>query len=242
MEAFHDKARQLMEETGVEKDSRSEGGFSSMEKALPQAIGSPFSIPLVDKVSSYLGVHNPVAQHIDPNSEEVWLLDNTAYRPVHVYPHSEQPWQTVYVVAYFQKNTGKDVSDAVANIADKLGLKGDDKKDVEKTISKRLQLFVQTVAPARSVDLRFPDGSKRVGPGGRSAVSETLISDLGQHQNGDNITVEAIPPDAAPYGPMTTYFAATEGWIVISGNPPPYCSWTSRIPLIPPQTSTTPSR
>ena len=219
MEAFRDKARQLLEETGLERESRSEGGFSSIEKSLPQGMGSILSIPLVDRFSSYLGARNPIAQNIDPSSEVVWMVDNTAYRPVHFYPHGDQPWQAEYVVAYFQKNTGKDVSKAVANIADKLGLgeTGPKRQEAEKTISDRLQLFVEIVAPARSVDVRFPGGPKRLGPGGRSAVSETLISDLGDHQDGDNISVEAIPPECAPYGPMTTHFAAPEGWMVISG-------------------------
>ena len=222
MEAFRDKARQFLEETGVERESRSDGGFSSIEKSLPRDMGSAFSIPLVDKVFSYLGTHNPVARNIDPKSEVVWLFDNTAYRPVHFYQHAEQPWQAEYVVAYFQKNAGKDVSDAVANIADKIGLgeKGAKRAEGERTISERLRLFVGTIAPARSVNVRFPNGPKRLGPAGRSAISETLISDLGQHQDGDSISLQPIPPESAPHGPMTTHFAAPEGWMVISGTQP----------------------
>lgn len=222
MEAFRDKARQLLEETGVEHSSRSSGGFGSIESSLPKDMGAAFSIPLIDKVSSYLGPHNPVASHLDPSTECVWLLDNTAYRPVNIYPHAPQPWQAEYIVAYFQKNTGKDVSDAVANIADKIGLgaKGKEaqRKDAEKTISERLQMFVITIAPARSVDLRFPAGlgTRKVGPGSRNAVSETIIADLGEHKDGDSITVEAIPPEATPHGAMTTRFAGPEGWMVIS--------------------------
>lgn len=221
MESSRDRARQLLEETGVERDSRAEGGFSSIEKSLPHDMGSPFSIPLTDRLSSYLGAHNPFAQHIDPSSEVVWLLDNTAYRPVHYYAHADQPWHAEYAVAYFKKNAGKDVSDAVANIADKIGLgkKGANRQEEEKTISDRLQLIVATIAPARSVDVRFPDGPRQLGPGGRSAVSETLIGDLGEHKDGDTISIEAIPPQSAPYGPMTTHFAAPEGWMVISGKP-----------------------
>ena len=222
MGAFRDKARQLLEDIGVECESRTDGGFSSIEKLLPRDMGSAFSIPLVDKVFSYLGTHNPVARNIDPKAEVVWLFDNTAYRPVHCYRHAQQPWQAEYVVAYFQKNAGKDVSNAVADIADKIGLgeKGVNREEGERTISERLQLFVGTIAPARSVNVRFPNGSKRLGPGGRSAVSETLISDLGQHQDGDSISLQTIPPESAPHGPMTTHFAAPEGWMVVSGTQP----------------------
>lgn len=49
MEAFRDKARQLLEETGVERSSRSSEGFGSIESALPKDMGSTFSIPLIDK-------------------------------------------------------------------------------------------------------------------------------------------------------------------------------------------------
>lgn len=91
-------------------------------------------------------------------------------------------------------------------------------------------MFIITIAPARSVDLRFSAGlgTRRVGPGGRSAVSETIIDDLGEHRDGDSITVEAIPTEAAPHGTMTTRFAEPEGWMVISGA---YTS-THQLPLL----------
>lgn len=214
-----DKGRQVLEETTLEHTSRKESGFGSVEKSLPHAMGAPFSIPLLDKASSWLGLHNPMAKHLDPNTEEVWILDNTAYRPVHVYPHSEQPWQAEYVVAYFKKSAGKNVSDAVANIADKIGLgnDGEDRAQGEKTISERLQLFVAAIAPARSVDVRLPGvGTKKLGPGGRSAVSEQIITGLGSHQDGESVSVEAVPAKTAPYGHATTHFAAPKGWMVIS--------------------------
>lgn len=49
MEAFRDKARQLLEETGTERSSRSSEGFGSVESSLPKDMGAAFSIPLVDK-------------------------------------------------------------------------------------------------------------------------------------------------------------------------------------------------
>lgn len=215
-----DKDRQVLDETPSEHVARTESGFQTVEKSLPHAMGAPFSIPLFDKLSSWLGLHNPMAQHLNPNTEEVWILDNTAYRPVHAYPHSEQPWQAEYVVAYFKKNAGKDVSDAVANIADKIGLgsQGEDRAQCEKTISERLQLFVATIAPARTVDVRLPGvGTKRLGPGGRSAVSEQIVTGLGEHKDGERVSVEAIPMEIAPHGRAMTHFAAPEGWMVISG-------------------------
>ena len=223
MSSAMDKDRQVLDETPSEHVARTTSGFQTVEKSLPHAMGSPFSVPLLDRLSSWLGSHNPMAQQLNPDTEEVWILDNTAYRPVHAYPHSEQPWQAEYVVAYFKKNAGKDVSDAVANIADKCGLgsHGEDREKSEKTISERLQLFVATIAPARTVNVRLPGvGTKKLGPGGRSAVSEQIVTGLGEHKDGDRVSVEAIPTEIAPHGRATTHFAAPEGWMVISGIPP----------------------
>lgn len=218
-----DKTKQILEETHGERVARKDSDFPSIEKSLPHQMGGYFSIPLVDKASSWLGFHNPMAKLVDPKKEEVWILDNTAYRPIHMYPHAKQPWQAEYVVAYFRKNGGKDVSDAVANIADKVGLgnEGEDKGLGEKTIAERLQLFVNTIAPARIVDVNIPGGgTKRLGPGGRSAVSEQIVTGLGEHKDGESINVDAVHPGTTPYGPGTTHFAEPEGWMVISGNIP----------------------
>jgi len=219
MEATYDKARQVMEETGLDREGRKEGGFAQVEQDLPHHIGSRFNIPMIDNITSLLGGHNPLAKDVDPKTECVWLLDNHAYRPVHVYPHAPQPFQAEFVAAYFRKNTGKDVSKAVANIADTIGLgKGDglDRAESERTIAQRLQPFVDTIAPARSVEVKFPNCTiHKLGPGGRSAVSEQLIVAIQEYKDGENATIPAIK-DVTPYGPMLTHFAEPEGWLVVS--------------------------
>ena len=221
MQAGMKKARQMMEETGIERETRSEGGFAKTEARLPKHIGSRWNIPLMDNMFSFLGGHNPMAKDMNPREEEVWLLDNTAYRPVHVYPHDTQPYQAQFVAAFFRKNTGKDMSKAVANIADEIGLGKDDgvsRPDAEKTIAERLQPFVQTIAPARSVRVKFPDASiHKVGPGGRSAVSDQTFVFTKDHEDGESATIPAVPAEATPHGPMLTHFAAPEGWLVVSG-------------------------
>ena len=216
-----DKARQVMEETSGDRETRKDGNFAKVEGGLPKHIGSRGNIPMLDNVSSLLGKRNPLAKDVDPATEEVWLLDNTAYRPVHIYPHAPQPFQAEFVAAYFKKNTGIDVSKAVADIADKIGLGKDDGVDVpaaEKIIAERLLPFVQTIAPARSVNVKFPSNTvHKLGPGGRSAVSEHLVVAIGDHKNGESASIPAVPPDVCPYGPMLTHFADPEGWAVISG-------------------------
>ncbi|KAI4164960.1 MAG: hypothetical protein LQ342_001236 [Letrouitia transgressa] len=219
MNRAFNKARQLTQETHGDRRTRKEEGFQTAERGLPR-LGSILSVPLADSVSSYLGSANPFAAKVDPKTECVWLLDNTAYRPIHPYPHSEQPWQALFIVAYFKKNTGKDISKVVADIADKIGLKkgsGDEREKGEKTIAERLQPFMDAVAPARKVDVKLPDGStKTLGPGGRSAVSQHVVALRSSHDNGSTAQTSAIPPELTPHGLMTTHFAEPEGWMVIS--------------------------
>ena len=219
MDGIFDKARQVMEETGLDREGRKEGGFAQVEHDLPHHIGSRFNIPFMDNISSYLGKNNPLAKDVDPDTEFVWLLDNHAYRPVHVYPHSPQPFQANFVAAYFRKNTGTEMSKVVASIADTIGLGENDglnRAESEKIIAERLQPFVDTIAPARSVDVKFPnDTIHKLGPGGRSAVSEQLVTAVQEHKNGETATISAIQ-DVTPHGPMLTHFAEPDGWLVVS--------------------------
>ena len=208
-----------MQENAPERQTRKTGDFKGVEKTMHCKLGSPLDVPWIDNITSYLGTRNPFARQIDPKNEVVWLLDNTAYRPVHFYAHKEQPFQSEYVAAYFQKNTGKDTSAAVADIAEALGLKGKglEEEETEQRIAERLQPFVDTVAPARWVDIQFPDGRKeRLGPGARSAVSERTIVALEEHKDGETIEVRTQPAEILPHGAMTTHFAAPEGWLVVS--------------------------
>lgn len=219
MEAVRDEARQVLEETSQDRETRTAGGFHSIERSLP-ILGSRLSISLLDSISSYLGQHNPLASSVRPGIESVWLLDNTAYRPVRFFPLKPGPWQAEFVAAYFKKNSGEDVSKIVAQIAEKVGLgnEGEDEEQAQKTIAKRLQPFVDTIAPARSIKVTLPAGGVHtLGPGGPSAVSTQIVSRLGEHTDSDAISISAIPAEVTPYGPMTTYFAGPEGWAVISG-------------------------
>lgn len=234
MEAVLDRSRQVLEETGQDRKTRTTGDFHTIERSLP-IVGSRFRISFLDSISSYLGQHNPFACSVKPGTESVWLLENTAYRPVRFFPLKPGPWQAEFVAAYFEKNTGKDVSKIVAQIAEKIGLgnDGEDKEQAQKTIAERLQPFIDTIAPARSVKVTLPTGIVHsLGPGGPSAVSAQIISNLGEHEDGDAVSTSAVPSEVTPYGPMTTHFAGPEGWAVISGmlylrtdSSPQHCPW-----------------
>ena len=217
-----DQVRQQMQESHQERETRSAGAFPSFERHLPAMI-SRREYSLVDSLTSYLGLRNPFSQAVNPNTDTVWLLDSTAYRPVHVYPHRPQPWQAEFVVAYFQRNTGKDISKFVADIADKIGLSqssdGRVREDAERTIRERLQPFLDAIKPARTVHVELPGGQvQRLGPGGRNATSSQTIGVPGQHKDGEKAEVTAIPEVVSALGPMVVDFAEPEGWAIISGN------------------------
>ena len=214
-----DKARQVTEQTHTEHETRSAGDFPKVEGQLPSHIGSRWNIPFRDNMGSFLSTLNPLAKAVDPEKEEVWLLDNTAYRPVHFYPHKPQPFQAHFTAAFFQRYKGKDWSKAAAKIADTIGLvDGDERAQAEKTIAHRLKPFVETIAPARHVNIRLPNGTvEKLGPGGRSAVSTQILAPLAGHKDSKSAEISAIPSEATPHGPMLTHFAEPEGWLVVSG-------------------------
>ena len=225
MERTFDKVRQLLETTPGDRETRREGGFDSVERKLP-SLGSIWNIPLIEQASSYLAGANPIAKDVDPETECVWLLDNTAYRPIHPYPHGPQPFQAEVMACYFKRTTGegKDVSKAVASISEKIGLgEGDglNKEEAQKTIAHRLQPFVDTIAPGRFVNVTISEGRiVRLGPAGRSAVSQQIVTAMENHRDGERVQATPVPPELATHGPMVTNFAEPEGWMMISGTQP----------------------
>lgn len=213
------KVRQISEETPLERKTRSKGNFSVCERKLP-VIASRFDIPFFDGITSYLtffGFRNPFASEARVSKEEVWLFDNFAYQPANGSPKDSQTWQADFPVAYFKKNTGRDLSKLVASVADNIGL-GRNDEEAEKTIAQRLQPFADAIAPSRYVRITLPTGYvQKLGPCGPGGISNQLVGKLGRYKDGDTTVSSAIPPELAPYGGMKTFFAAPEGWAVISG-------------------------
>jgi hypothetical protein len=223
-----DRVRQQLQETHQERETRSVGGFRSVESQLPKLI-SRRNYSLVDSLSSCLGLHNPFSYVVEPKTETVWLLDNTAYRTVHVDPNKPRPWQAEFVVAYFLKNSGRDISKVVADICEKVGFgkngDGTSRGDADRTIRSRIQPFVDAIRPARMVDIKFPDGKvRRLGPGGRDAISSQILQVPGKHRDGEEVEVASSPEEVSAHGTMTMNFVELEGWTIISGTTPPLSS------------------
>ncbi|MCJ1391674.1 hypothetical protein MMC18_004539 [Xylographa bjoerkii] len=212
-------AQRKFQETEGEREARDAAGFPDVEQSLPRHIGSRFNIPFLDNITSFFGNKNVLAQEVDVKEDVVWLLDNTAYRPVLSDPGGCPPWEAEFVAAYFTRDGGKDVSGWVAEIADRLALgqQGDNRAEEEATIMERLIPFVNTIQPARFVNVRFPNGEiQKLGPGGRNAISSDIVGTMGDHHNGATLEVTAIPPEVAPHGSMLMHFAEPQGWTVVS--------------------------
>lgn len=183
-------------------------------------------------------------QPIDPAIHTVWIWDNTAFRSpkkgenrpgldnfkdagaaeatVVDQNGDKQPareaggWEAEFVASCFVKNSGKDESRVVAQIAKLLNV-GDEDVTTKKRIAKRLQPFLDTVLPNRTVRINV-DGKEEqtLGPSNLSGITQDLhqlhfepsVPGLLQ-SNAENLP--------APFSiPGTTVVADETGWGVIS--------------------------
>lgn len=142
------------------------------------------------------------AQPIDPALHTVWILDNTAFRTPQ--PGDQRPnlselkstklpqpsrigggkneslrggsgWEVEYVVCYFIKNSGRDVSRVISAIAHELQISDDDIA-TKKRISDRVQPFVDTVLPKRTVRVNIAETEEQtLGPSSYSGISSDLV-------------------------------------------------------------------
>jgi hypothetical protein len=213
MADMKDDAVKHYQATELENRTRQQGKFPEVEADLPDikfAQGSDHRPSLKTDLLSYLGPWNPIPQDIT-GKDQVWLLDNTAYRS-----DSTGQWQAEFVAAVFDQNTGVEMSKVVTNVAEKLGIcKGD---AAEATIQERLMPFVQSILPGRRVRVAF-DRTQDIdlGPGGRNAISsDTKV--IPQHADGDVVSsVAQVPQGANGVLKMQTVYAEPDGWGIISG-------------------------
>lgn len=183
-------------------------------------------------------------QPVDPALHTVWIWDNTAFRSpqqgenrpgledvkdareteatVIDQSGNKQPareasgWEAEFVASYFIKNSGKEESQVVAQIAKLLNVDDDDMA-TKKRIAKRVQPFLDTVLPKRTLRITI-DGKEEqtIGPSNLSGVSQNVHqlhfepSTPGLLQT----SAESLPPPFSISG--TTVVAEERGWGVIS--------------------------
>lgn len=203
----------------MEADARKEANFADVESSLSQAF-SGTGMSYVDKFTSLLGSKNPFKKKANPDDNELWLLDNTAYRPVNKSNGQLGPWQAEFVAAFFMKGRA-DINSAVAKIVDTIGLDGDvgSSPEVRKTIEERLRPFVQGIAPARTVDVTIPapDGAshtRTLGPSDPNGISSQILLTGGRDDaDGKTVTCTAA---SFPNVRNKMRYTGPEGWAIIS--------------------------
>ncbi|KAI9885920.1 MAG: hypothetical protein M1823_002293 [Watsoniomyces obsoletus] len=225
------EGNQSSEATEQERETRNFGHFDEMEHSLPML---PYRIPpgrrILETLGSYFGPRNPFSSTFHPVRDEVWLFDNTAFRPTPAWGSQApiQPrWKAEFVAAFFRKGSGKNLGEVVADLVEKLGIaKGSEE---EARVAERLQPFVDAILPARTIEvvLNAGEGSPasssggaklKLGPSGRSGIISELrvlpsSPDFQQFQDGTVMTTRAkkLPREA-----MQTRFSEPEGWTIIS--------------------------
>ena len=150
-----------------------------------------------------------------------------------------------------KKERGKQLSRVITGVAKELGLgdlggnlgeqwgdSGFTKGEVEARMGERLRLFVDEIVVGRWVDVQIGgtgegegvrEGEEmkgkrtRLGPGGRSGVSQDTVvvgggpQGKGGMKDGDVLETRCVDERALGYGPGKCFVADEEGWLIISG-------------------------
>lgn len=146
--------------------------------------------------------------------QEVWLLDNTAFRS----PTNPHQWHAEFVAAYFSEDSGKDASLVVADIVEKLGIAGKGDAEAERRIAERVEPFLNLILAAKTVEVDFAGGQGRLrlGPAAGHGISVNELPLPGKGWVDDRV-VESRAVLVEGGESMRTAFADPEGWGVISG-------------------------
>lgn len=223
--------RQNVEEDPLEAQGRKDADFLKIEtmlfEKLTMAGVSSFSTTALLKMPGaaieglfgFLGDKNPLIRQARADRNEVWILDNTAFR-------SSEPstWRAEVTACFFQHGRG-DIAAAAAAIVDAIGLDGKpgSQEASKKLIERRLKPFVDAIAPARTlpVVVETQEGKPRsytLGPSNSSGISSQVF-EVGAHSQADGST-NRITTDPKyshlPQASGTTRLAGPEGWGIIS--------------------------
>lgn len=173
----------------------------------------------IEGLFGFLGASNPFVKDARDDRNEVWILDNTGYKT-----SDTSEWQAEVVACFFQEGNG-DIAQAVAAIADTVGIDGEvgPHEEKRKLIAERLRPFVDAIAPARTLPIVIKPGegtliSRKLGPSNISGVSIDFI-EVGSNNQADG-TVNKIESNPKVQGLSkasgVSRLAAADGWCVIS--------------------------
>ncbi|KAF1947472.1 hypothetical protein EJ02DRAFT_333533 [Clathrospora elynae] len=203
--AMAGRARQLMQEDDEDRITRQHADFSAFEADMPK-LANRFQFSLKDNFLSYLGRNNPLYTNVNPETDYVWILDNTAHQ------NYLGRWKAEFVAAYFVKNSGKDLSEVVAWVSEKIGLADDE--EAKKTVAQRLQPFTDAILPAHAVEIDLLGTNVRLGPSGRDGISSDELAIPGHdYKDGQVESSKGLNADATPFN---ITFAKPKGWAVLS--------------------------
>lgn len=203
--AMAGQARMRVEETEQEHITRENSGFAAFEADMPK-LANRFSFSLKDNLSSYLGRKNPFFTNVNPDTDYVWILDTTAYQ------NRLGRWKAELVAAYFVKNSGKDISQLVAWVSEKIGLADDEQ--ARATVAQRLQPFADAILPAHAVEIDLNGLKTRLGPSGRDGISSDELAIPGtDYKDGQVNKFQAVNAEATSFN---ITFAKPKGWAVLS--------------------------
>ncbi|KAI5237560.1 hypothetical protein E4T43_07998 [Aureobasidium subglaciale] len=185
---------------------------------------------------------------VDPSQHSVWILDNTAYRvqpsqDKKVDKHKADPtiiaapdealpspqWEVEYVAAYFSRETCRDSSHVITDIARLVGLArgtaseeeslGELKDKLDITpIKKRLEPFLNPILPRHTIRVQIGGvESQTLGPSTSSGISSDLLRLHFDAPAGTQLTTIAYPESSPCFAvPGRTVLAEPTGWGVIS--------------------------
>lgn len=211
--------------------TNSQQTMSSSQPACSDPVGKYLTRSLSERhwsvlgsISSLMGWSRarPPPRPVDLKNSIVWLLDNTAYRPVSPdQPTRPGSWHAEVIACIFQRADEHEIGKFVAAVTDYIGMDGEVGTDkvVRQRIASRLRPFLDHTVPNRLATLEIPLGdnstqSHTIGPSDRSGV---ICQDVctGDHYAEDGTRTQPYLQGTDAVS-MDTIFSAPEGWLVMS--------------------------
>lgn len=204
-------ARPRKQALDMQVRTRRERNFDQFEADLPDASRSGYRAKgkLADLLS-YLGKRNPFPGRVGTN-DTLWLFDNTAYQNP-----KTGAWEAEFVSAIFAQQASCSVVDAVTSVARKLNLAENDA--AYPRLKERIMPFLQDIQPGKKVEAMHAGNTPlTLGPAGRNGITSDIKPLPSSAPGSLGFNVARVPQGVNGVLECKTFFAAPEGWAVISG-------------------------